>query len=176
MDIVTCHRIIHGGTGMKELDFLYDKRGENDPYDRTGKSPLPLRSSWNMHERAPLPPRPEKLIYYLDDMSGNSISQYNTLPDAERARKEFHRCGHKVVIRPFVISEESLQDDTSYRKWKSQHGHYSRWRYDRENLLRMRDKVVYSHDWRFQLWCMRWNHSIYSTKKCVPLVCTLLPH
>jgi hypothetical protein len=111
---------------MKELDFLYDKRGENDPYDRTGKRPLPLRSSWNMHERAPLPPRPEKIVYYLDDMSGNSISQYNTLPDAERARKEFRRCGHKVIIRPFVISEESLQDDTSYRKWKSQHGHYTR--------------------------------------------------
>lgn len=109
---------------MKELDFLWDKGpGPYDPYDVTGKCPEDIRSSWCMNERSPLPDRPEKIVYYLDEVEGGeTVASAEDWPAAEECRKNLRRQGVRVVIRPYVENEESRHDDLEFRRWKAQQG------------------------------------------------------
>jgi hypothetical protein len=85
--------------------------------------PKPLRSSWMMREREPAPPRKPQFWFAIDDGDntvGKAYSQEDAYKMIEQERKI---SGKRLVIRPVIVCEETLEADSHYRKWKAQHGY-----------------------------------------------------
>jgi len=85
-----------------------------------GAKPRPLKSSWAMHDRTPPPPRKEKYIFYVDN-GDVTVSSADCLEAAYACCVDLAKHGIKASIRPYKITEESLQEDERFKRWKSQH-------------------------------------------------------
>lgn len=85
--------------------------------------PKPLRSSWMMRDRVAPPPRKPQFWFAIDDGDetvGKAYSQEDAYKLIDQERKI---SGKRLVVRPVVVCEETLEADSHYRKWKAQHGY-----------------------------------------------------
>ena len=90
-----------------------------------GAKPLPLRSSWGMGDRrdAP-PPRPPRWVFYIDTEDGITVGKQPTLESGYRALEAIRKeSGRRLVLRPHLICEETLQAEESARRKRSQYGY-----------------------------------------------------
>jgi hypothetical protein len=99
-------------------DNAHDFIGPQHP---GGAKPRPLTSSWAMNERFPAPPRATKYVFFLDH-GDVTVAQANSLEDAYACCVDLQKHGIRASIRPYAITEETLQEDTSFRKYKAQQG------------------------------------------------------
>jgi len=84
-----------------------------------GAKPKPLKSSWHLHDRVPPPARKERHIFFID--RGNiTVARAETLEQAYACILDLGN-GRDLSIRPYTITEESLQEDERFKRWKSQH-------------------------------------------------------
>jgi hypothetical protein len=75
-----------------------------------------LRSSWHLHERVPPAPRPSRWIFYIDSLeTGITLAQAETVEQAVACARQLGG-----IVRPYEITEENLQEDTAFLKWKEQ--------------------------------------------------------
>jgi hypothetical protein len=95
---------------------LHDLIGPKHP---GGAKPRPLTSSWCLHDRTPPPSRPSRWVFYIDD-ARTTLAQAATLEDAYRCLLDLGN-GPDLTIRPYLITEESLQTEERHRRYKSQH-------------------------------------------------------
>lgn len=110
---------------VASLDAEFDGGGNlHDvaaPSHPGGKKPKPLKSAWNMNERYPQPPRPEKIRYYVDHRGGDTITYADTVELAMEAIKDLG--DPTLVLRPYIMSEETLTADEEYQRQQRQLGH-----------------------------------------------------
>lgn len=116
--------------GMLRLDHdnAHDFIGETENMlckSPGGRKPAPLKSSWHLHDRFPPPQKKPEFWFAIDDLiTTETLCLTKDLETAWMAcEKVLHETGRRAVIRPFVIDEESLQQDTEFRKWKAQMGY-----------------------------------------------------
>jgi hypothetical protein len=92
--------------------------------DRGGRKPLPLKSSWMMHDRPIPPPRKTKVVFFLDDLvTGHSLCQAATMDQARAAQRELKAAGYRTLIREYRESEATLQAEESLRRHERQLGY-----------------------------------------------------
>ena len=96
-----------------------------DPYNsQGGRKPQPLTSSWCLNERTPPQPKPPQQLFFLDELGSNcTVARTHSLQDAYICMEKLKEEGIRTCIRPEIIDAESLQKDSSFKKWKSQMGY-----------------------------------------------------
>lgn len=110
--------------GQEYLDFIAsDERNILDPYDRTGKRPMPLRTSWNMHERTPTADRVPVVQWFVDDSEGVTVGRCSSESQAYAMVSDLMKSGSRCIVRPFVLCEETLSADRRTRKDRAQYGY-----------------------------------------------------
>ena len=99
---------------------------ERNPYDTTGKCPLPLRSSWGMDDQPHAPEKRPEWLFFIDGEDGNTITQTKDYSLAQETAADLRRIGMRVVIRSHLIDEEQLQEDIrqarKMARWESGFG------------------------------------------------------
>jgi hypothetical protein len=83
-----------------------------------GKRPAPLQTSWGMNgRREPPPPRPANWIIYVDDEQGRTVGKAETIEDGYRFLEAIRRrSGRRLVLRPYLNCEETLQTEEAERR------------------------------------------------------------
>lgn len=97
---------------------LHDLIGPQHP---GGAKPKPLKSSWSMNELFQARRREDKLVFFLD-VGDNTVGQAKTLQAAYKFCVDLEKHGQIATIRPYTITEETLQEDSILRKFKAQQG------------------------------------------------------
>lgn len=106
-------------------DIVGDAREDSkvfDPYDRTGKCPEPLKSSWMMNFRPTPPPRKTVITYFLDGLDGLTITKCPDRETAVRTQKKLREIGIVAMIRPYVLDEEERQAESARARESAQLG------------------------------------------------------
>ena len=90
-----------------------------------GAKPPPLRSSWGMGERRETPPpRKAHWVFYIDTEDGITVGKQPTLESGYRALEAIRKeSGRRLVLRPHLICEETLQAEESARRRRTQYGY-----------------------------------------------------
>ena len=86
-----------------------------------GRKPLPLKSSWHLNERFPLPDRKPVYWFYIDDLQGRSLCRCKDIETAYEYLESM--LPERGVIRPVCIDEALLEEERQARKKKSQYGY-----------------------------------------------------
>ena len=97
---------------------LHDVIGE--PTQQGGKKPQPVKTSWHMREREPPPPRPTKTVFFIDERGGDTVATADTIWQAMECIREIG--DPTLVLRPYVVTEESLRADEEYSRQERQLG------------------------------------------------------
>lgn len=95
---------------------------ETFSHDPRGMRPMPLKSSWHLHERFIAPPRKPVYRIYLDDSNGVTLCFVDSKDDLLPAINEMKAAGHEPVVRPYLITDETLETEAQERRKKRQYG------------------------------------------------------
>ena len=115
------------GEGKGSLHDVIGNTYERNPYDTTGRKPMPLKSSWGMDDHPHAGPKKPETFYFVDGIDGNTITACGKDKDlAFRTAAELRRMGMQVFVRPYLQDEEQLQADISQARamarWESGFG------------------------------------------------------
>lgn len=110
---------------MKSMDEEFSEGGSlhdvvGEPTQQGGLKPQPLKSSWHMRDRVPAPDREQQIRYYIDHRGGDTITYADTIWQAMECIAEIG--DPTLVLRPYVITEESLRADEEYSRQERQQG------------------------------------------------------
>ena len=97
---------------------LHDIIGE--PTQQGGQKPQPMKTSWHMRERVPPPDRKPVTIFFIDRRGGDTIATAKTIEQAMECIREIG--DPTLVLRPYVVTEESLRADEEYSRQERQLG------------------------------------------------------
>ena len=102
------------GDGKGSLHDVIGNPHERNPYDTTGRKPMPLKSSWGMDDKPHARPKKPEIFYFIDGADGNTITACGKDKGlATRTAADLRRMGMQVVARPYLHDEEQLQTDIS---------------------------------------------------------------
>lgn len=108
---------------MKQYDDEISNLTIKERIDIRGAKPMPMRTSWGMGERRdPPPPRPEKWVFYIDTEDGMTVGKAKSIEEGYRTLEAIRKeSGRRLVLRPYLVCEETLQTEERIRKERRQY-------------------------------------------------------
>ncbi len=108
---------------MKQYDDEICNLSVKERMDIRGAKPFPLRTNWGMGERRdPPPPRTEKWVFYIDTEDGVTIGKARSIEHGYRTLEAIRKeSGRRLVLRPYLVCEETLQTEERIRKERRQY-------------------------------------------------------